>query len=139
MLVNLKEFSIKLADKISAFIGSWTFVIIHTIAVIVWIALNILEIYHFDEYPFILLTLFLSLEAAYATPLILMSANRQTEKDREHLMRDVALDQESNEVIKKLAEDIRIDKTALEYIINAKDERHEMKLLLEEIKEILKK
>ena len=139
MIVNLKEFSIKLADKISEFIGSWTFVIIHTIAVIIWICLNVFEFYHFDEYPFILLTLFLSLEAAYATPLILMSANRQATQDREHLIRDVALDQESNVVIKKLAEDIRIDKTALEYIIKAKDERHEMKLLLEEIREMLKK
>jgi hypothetical protein len=68
-----------------------------------------------------------------------MSSTRQAEKDREHLLRDVALDQDSNIVIKRIAEDIRIDKTALDYIIKAKDERHEMKLLLEEIKEILKK
>lgn len=139
MNVNLKEFSIKLADKITSFIGSWKFIIIQSVILTLWIILNTFKIVDFDPYPFIFLNLFLSFEAAYATPLILMSSNRQGEKDREHLLRDVALDEETNIVIKKLAEDIRIDKTALEYIIKAKDERHEMKVLLEEIKEILKK
>jgi uncharacterized membrane protein len=139
MLVNLKELSIKLADTIAAFIGSWKFIIIQSTILTVWIIINATGIVNFDPFPFILLNLFLSFEAAYATPLILMSSTRQAEKDREHLIRDVALDQDSNNVIKKIAEDIRIDKTALDYIIKAKDERHELKLLLEEIKEILKK
>jgi uncharacterized membrane protein len=139
MLVNLKELSIKLADTIAAFIGSWKFIIIQSTILTIWIIINATGIVDFDPFPFILLNLFLSFEAAYATPLILMSSTRQAEKDREHLIRDVALDQDSNNVIKKIAEDIRIDKTALDYIIKAKDERHELKLLLEEIKEILKK
>jgi uncharacterized membrane protein len=135
---SIKEFSIKLADKIAEFIGSWTFILIHTLAMILWIALNVFEVFHFDEYPFILLTLFLSLEAAYATPLILMTANRQGQKDREHLIRDVKLDEESNLMIKKLAEDIRIDKTALDYIIRAKEERAEILKHVQEIKEYIK-
>jgi len=139
MNVNLKELSIKLADTIASFIGSWKFIIIQSTILTIWIIINALGIIRFDPFPFILLNLFLSFEAAYATPLILMSSTRQAEKDREHLLRDVALDQDSNIVIKKIAEDIRIDKTALDYIIKAKDERHEMKLLLEEIKEIIKK
>jgi len=139
ILMNLKEFSIKLADKIASFIGSWTFIIIQSTILSIWIVINVIGLVHYDQYPFILLNLFLSFEAAYATPLILMSSTRQADKDREHLLRDVALDQESNIVIKKLAEDIRIDRTALDYIIKAKDERAEMKLLLEEIKEIIKK
>ena len=139
MFVNFKELSIKLADKIASFIGSWTFIIIQTTILTVWTVINAIGLVHYDLFPFILLNLFLSFEAAYATPLILMSSTRQAEKDREHLLRDVALDQDSNIVIKKIAEDIRIDKTALDYIIKAKDERHEMKLLLEEIKEIIKK
>jgi uncharacterized membrane protein len=139
MNVNLKELSINLADKIAAFIGSWKFIIIQSTILTVWIVINIIGLVHYDPFPFILLNLFLSFEAAYATPLILMSSTRQAEQDRIHLMKDVALDQDSNIVIKKIAEDIRIDKTALDYIIKAKDERHEMKLLLEEIKEILKK
>jgi uncharacterized membrane protein len=139
MNVNLKELSIKLADQIASFIGSWTFIIIQSTILTIWILINVIGLVNYDPYPFILLNLFLSFEAAYATPLILMSSTRQAEQDRIHLMKDVALDQESNLVIKKLAEDIRIDKTALEYIIKAKDERHEMRLLLEEIREILKK
>jgi uncharacterized membrane protein len=139
MNVNLKELSINLADKIAAFIGSWKFIIIQSTILTVWIVINVIGLVHYDPFPFILLNLFLSFEAAYATPLILMSSTRQAEQDRIHLMKDVALDQDSNIVIKKIAEDIRIDKTALDYIIKAKDERHEMKLLLEEIKEILKK
>lgn len=139
MNVNLKELSINLADKIAEFIGSWRFIIIQSTILTIWVILNVIGLFHFDPYPFILLNLFLSFEAAYATPLILMSSTRQSEKDREHLLRDVALDQDSNDVIKKVAEDIRIDKTALDYIIKAKDERHEMRLLLEEIKEIIKK
>jgi uncharacterized membrane protein len=139
MIVNLREFSVKLADIISAFIGSWTFIIIQSTILTVWILINALGVFHYDPYPFILLNLFLSFEAAYATPLILMSSTRQAEQDREHLIRDFALDQESNNVIKKLAEDIKIDKVALEYIINAKHERKEMLAMLEEIKEIIKK
>jgi uncharacterized membrane protein len=139
MNVNLKELSINLADKIAAFIGSWKFIIIQSTILTIWIIINALGIVKFDPFPFILLNLFLSFEAAYATPLILMSSTRQAEKDREHLLRDVALDQDSNIVIKKIAEDIRIDKTALDYIIKAKDERHEMRLLLQEIREIIKK
>lgn len=128
--MNLKEFSIKLADKIAEFIGSWKFILIQSTVLSIWLVVNILGIVHFDPYPFILLNLFLSFEAAYATPLILMSSTRQGEKDREHLIRDVKLDEESNILIKKIVEDIRIDKTALEYIIKAKEERAEMKELI---------
>lgn len=152
-LMNLKEFSVKLADKIAEFIGSWTFIVIQSTILTIWVITNIIGLVHFDPYPFILLNLFLSFEAAYATPLILMSSTRQGEKDREHLIRDVKLDEESNVLIKRLAEDIRIDKTALDYIIKAKEERAEMKELIlkaetdraemkkqiEEIKKLLEK
>jgi uncharacterized membrane protein len=139
MNVNLKEFGIKLADIITEFIGSWKFIIIQSILLTLWIALNTFKIVNFDPYPFIFLNLFLSFEAAYATPLILMSSNRQSDRDRTHLIHDVQIDEETNIIIKKLAEDIRIDKTALDYILKAKDERAEMKILLEEIKNILEK
>lgn len=130
ILMNLKEFSVKLADKIAEFIGSWTFIVIQSTILTIWVILNVTGIAHFDQYPFILLNLFLSFEAAYATPLILMSSTRQGEKDREHLLHDLALDEEANVILKKLVEDIRIDKTALDYIIKAKEERAEMKELI---------
>jgi uncharacterized membrane protein len=128
--MNLKEFSIKLADKIAEFIGSWTFILIQSTILTIWVIVNIIGLAHFDPYPFILLNLFLSFEAAYATPLILMSSTRQGEKDRAHLLHDLALDEEANSILRKLVEDIRIDKTALDYIVKAKEERAEMKELI---------
>lgn len=137
--MKLKELSIKLADKIAEFIGSWTFIVIQSSILTLWIIANLLGLVHFDPYPFILLNLFLSFEAAYATPLILMSSTRQAEKDRSHLLHDLALDEEANIILKKLVEDIRIDKTALDYIVKAKEERAEILKQIEEIKELLKK
>ena len=137
--MNFKNLSIKLADIIAAFIGSWKFIIIQSAILTVWVVLNILKIWTFDPYPFILLNLFLSFEAAYATPLILMSSNRQSERDREHLLKDVELDAETNVVIKEIAEDIRLDKTALEELKIASAERAEMKQILLDIHEHLHK
>ena len=75
---------IRLANTITGFMGSWTFLILQTIIVAAWIALNILMwIKHFDPYPFILLNLAFSTQAAYAAPLILMAGNVSAAKDRE--------------------------------------------------------
>ena len=130
---HLKNFSINLADNIASFLGSWNFIIIQSSILLIWIFINVDKIVNFDPYPFILLNLFLSFEAAYATPLILMSSNRQSERDREHLIKDVALDEETNIVIKKLVEDIRLDKSALEELKIASAERAEMKAILQDI------
>ena len=74
------------ADAVASFGGSWTFIIIFAAILIVWVGLNsfILAEYDkiFDPYPYILLNLFLSMLAAIQAPIILMSQNRQAEKDR---------------------------------------------------------
>ena len=74
------------ADAVALFGGSWTFIIIFAITLIVWVALNsFVLVSHdkvFDPYPYILLNLFLSMLAAVQAPIILMSQNRQAEKDR---------------------------------------------------------
>ncbi|MDD5286622.1 MAG: DUF1003 domain-containing protein [Desulfuromonadaceae bacterium] len=79
-------FGQKLADKVAIFGGSWTFISIFAVVLIVWIILNsfILINYEksFDPYPYILLNLFLSMLAAIQAPIILMSQNRQAYKDR---------------------------------------------------------
>ena len=73
----------KIADKVVATLGSWHFIIIQTVIVAIWITLNVLKIVPpWDIYPFILLNLLFSTQAAYASPLILMAANRQSQKDR---------------------------------------------------------
>ena len=79
-------FGQRAADAVAAFGGSWTFIILFGAILIVWVILNslILIKYHdnFDPYPYILLNLFLSMLAAIQAPIILMSQNRQAEKDR---------------------------------------------------------
>ena len=72
-----------LADSVARGMGSWKFIIIQTIMVILWMGLNLIGfIYHWDIYPFILLNLVFSTQAAYAAPIIMMSQNRQNERDR---------------------------------------------------------
>lgn len=81
------------ADAVVAGMGSWRFIIIQTVIVAVWIVANVIAWQlRWDVYPFILLNLVFSTQAAYASPLILMAANRSAAKDR---MRD---DHEAEEV-----------------------------------------
>ena len=73
-----------LADRVTAVFGSWTFIIAQTMIVVLWIGLNLLALVHrWDPYPFILLNLVFSTQAAYAAPLILLSQNRQADTDRD--------------------------------------------------------
>ncbi len=73
----------RIADIVVGAMGSWRFIIIQTVIVALWVALNVVEVLFkpFDPYPFILLNLAFSTQAAYAAPLILMSSNRQAAKD----------------------------------------------------------
>lgn len=73
----------RIADNVARVMGSWTFIIIQSILLLGWITLNVLAwIHHWDPYPFILLNLALSFQAAYSAPIIMMSQNRQAAKDR---------------------------------------------------------
>jgi uncharacterized membrane protein len=73
----------RVADRVAATIGSWPFIIIQSIFLTGWIILNVVAwVQHWDPYPFILLNLALSFQAAYSAPIIMMSQNRQNAKDR---------------------------------------------------------
>ncbi|WP_119325360.1 DUF1003 domain-containing protein [Companilactobacillus musae] len=74
----------RLADAVAKFGGSWGFIITFTIILVVWMTINVVHLFgvHFDPYPFILLNLFLSCVAAIQAPIIMMSQNRQAERDR---------------------------------------------------------
>lgn len=73
----------RVADGVARTMGSWRFIITQSCILLVWITLNVIGIInHWDPYPFILLNLALSFQAAYAAPIIMMSQNRQSEKDR---------------------------------------------------------
>ncbi|MDB5378311.1 MAG: hypothetical protein JWR00_2757 [Rubritepida sp.] len=75
----------KVADWVAATVGSWRFMIIQSVLLVLWIVLNVTGyILQWDPYPFILLNLALSFQAAYTAPIIMMSQNRQSEIDRQH-------------------------------------------------------
>lgn len=81
--IESSGFGSRLADAVAKGMGSWRFIILQTILVILWMGLNIVGFfYHWDVYPFILLNLLFSTQAAYAAPIIMMSQNRQSERDR---------------------------------------------------------
>jgi uncharacterized membrane protein len=74
----------RIADKLAAGMGSWSFIIIQSVLLLIWVAINFygLFIKRWDPYPFILLNLLLSLQATYAGPIVLLAGNRQSQKDR---------------------------------------------------------
>lgn len=118
--MKLKDLNTTLADSIADFVGSWKFIIWQTIILAVWMIININHLVNFDPYPFILMNLLLSSQAAYATPMILMSSNRQAAKDRQEIARDLQVDEDTNKVIKsmhelivKIEQDIQLDRQAL--------------------------
>jgi uncharacterized membrane protein len=79
----------RIADTVAATMGSWTFIIIQSILLAVWIVLNVTAfVERWDPYPFILLNLALSFQAAYAAPFIMMAQNRQQDIDRKEAETD---------------------------------------------------
>ena len=93
----------RLADKVTATLGSWRFIIIQSLVLLAWITINELTTAdRFDPFPFILLNLCLSFQAAYAAPIIMMANNRQSDIDRKRDIRDLDVDVESNIMIHEL-------------------------------------
>jgi uncharacterized membrane protein len=96
----------QLADRVTAVFGSWKFIIVQTMIVLLWIGLNLLAvIHHWDPYPFILLNLVFSTQAAYAAPLILLSQNRQADTDRIRAEHDYQVNQTALQYLKVLHSD----------------------------------
>ena len=95
-----------MADKVAAFGGSWTFIISFFIFLLLWIGANVFILMNkgFDPYPFILLNLILSCVAALQAPVIMMSQNRQEEKDRERAKKDYMINLKSELEIRMLDE-----------------------------------
>src|SRR5690606_617876 len=101
-------FGQRLADKVAAFGGSWAFIVTFFSFIVIWITINILFLATrpFDPYPFILLNLILSCLAAIQAPIIMMSQNRQEQKDRETSQRDYKINLKAELEIKLLSEKI---------------------------------
>jgi len=90
----------RIADRVTGFMGSWAFIIIQTVIVLIWIGGNIALLTRpFDPYPFILLNLAFSTQAAYAAPLILLAGNRASIRDRmtlEHAAAETDIEEVQN-------------------------------------------
>lgn len=123
ILDQKKTFGQKAADTVAAVMGSWKFLIIQTCILITWITLNIIGwVQHWDPYPFILLNLTLSFQAAYATPIILMSQNRQSETDRIRAELDYATDTKAEKEIESIHHHLqRIEDHRLDEILKKLD------------------
>ena len=119
-------FGEKLADKISAGIGSWTFLIIQSCLVVAWVVGNIIltiiqkESNHWDPYPFILLNLLFSVQAAYTGPVLLLAGNRQSQKDRltlEHAAYEAdKADEQNVEILKAIQHNTEVTLTILKHV-----------------------
>ena len=103
-------FGQKAADKIAKFGGSWTFIISFFIILASWIAFNVYALNNkgFDPYPFILLNLILSCLASIQAPIIMMSQNRQEEKDRERAEWDLKINEKAEAEIREISKKLTI-------------------------------
>jgi len=101
-----ESFGDRVADKITAMAGSWAFIITFIFVITIWMGVNIyfLKEDSFDPYPFILLNLILSCVAAFQAPIIMMSQNRQAEKDRLRGHNDYRVDLKSELILEDLHE-----------------------------------
>jgi len=101
-------FGQRVADNVAMFGGSWTFIISFGVFLVIWICANVIFLANkgFDPYPFILLNLILSCIAALQAPVIMMSQNRQEEKDRERAKKDYMINLKSELEIRILHEKI---------------------------------
>ncbi|MFN7777071.1 DUF1003 domain-containing protein [Flavobacterium sp.] len=99
-----RTFGQRIADKVADFGGSWTFIISFFCFLLLWIAANVFWFHNqgFDPYPFILLNLILSCIAALQAPIIMMSQNRQEEKDRERAKKDFVINLKAEHEIRVL-------------------------------------
>lgn len=112
-------FAQKLADKIALFAGSWTFIILQTVVVTLWVGINIVGyVQHWDPYPFILLNLIFSTQAAYTAPILMMSQNRQSERDRVQAQADFETNTIARKEIEALQKELaRIENQKLDEIL----------------------
>jgi uncharacterized membrane protein len=99
-LIDEAPLGARIADAVTGFMGSWKFIVLQTVIVVIWVMGNVYLVFHFDAYPFILLNLAFSTQAAYAAPLILLAGNRTSQRDRmtlEHAAAETDLEEKQND------------------------------------------
>ena len=119
----------RVADRVAGTMGSWRFIITQATIMIIWIMLNLVGwFYHWDIYPFVLLNLAMSAQAAFATPLIMMSQNRQAEKDRLTAQNDYQTDCKGEEEVRHIMDHLdHQDDLILQIVKRLEDQHMEMR------------
>lgn len=113
------SFGQKMADRVATIIGSWPFILVQCAILVLWVGANVTAfINHWDPYPFILMNLVLSLQSALTAPIIMMSQNRQAEKDHLDMQQDFIINKKSAETIELLQiqlqkQQVQLDKIEL--------------------------
>ena len=125
----------RISERIARFIGSWNFIAWMTLAISLWLAWNIFAPDNLkpDAYPFIFLTLLLSLQASYAAPLILLAQNRQSDRDRVQYLEDRAMTERVMADAEYLAREIAALRLALGEVATRDYPRGELRDAVEEI------
>lgn len=110
----------RVADGFAATMGSWRFIIIQSVILAIWIGLNAVAFArHWDPYPFILLNLLLSFQAAYAAPIIMMSQNRQAVKDRLAAEHDFQINTKAEDEVRAVLEHLEYQDTLIVQILRS--------------------
>ena len=115
----------RMADSFALVIGSWKFMIVQSLILTVWIVANVMAwVHHGDPYPFILLNLALSFQAAYAVPIIMMSQNRQAAKDRLMAEQDYLVNTKAEEEVEAIVHHLEQQDEAMIDILQRMEQQH---------------
>ncbi|WP_157531350.1 MULTISPECIES: DUF1003 domain-containing protein [unclassified Kitasatospora] len=127
----------KLSERIARFLGTGRFIVWMTVVVVAWVVWNTLGpvSWRFDDYPFIFLTLMLSLQASYAAPLILLAQNRQDDRDRVNMEQDRARSDRNIADTEYLTREVAALRHGLGEVATRDFVRSELQALLKELDE----
>ena len=119
LLAEQFTFSQRAADLVARITGSWWFIISQSVFFTFWALLNVTAwVKHWDPYPFILMNLFLSLQAAYTAPIIMMSQNRQAQRDRLEAHNDYTINVKTEKEVRAILDHLAAQDKALASIFH---------------------
>ena len=124
------------SESIARFLGTGRYLVIQSFVVVTWVIVNIYKPFQFDGYPFIFLTLILSLQASYAAPLILLAQNRQEDRDNEQLERDRSMAARTQADTEYLARELAGVRLVLADLVTMEDLRVQTEAITEALEKL---
>ena len=124
------------SESIARFLGTGRYLVIQSFVVVMWVIVNVYKPFQFDGYPFIFLTLILSLQASYAAPLILLAQNRQEDRDNEQLERDRGLAARTQADTEYLARELAGVRLVLADLVTMEDLREQTDAITEALEKL---